>query len=152
MVQAAEPRHRDYPATWARNSNGLASCRGLLLQPEVRLVFVVVTYVLGHEPSKMSLVEHDHMIEQVSPAIADEALRHSVLPRTAETSSLGFDPETLDGGDDLCVEVGGAVEDQMLRSRAIRKSLTQLLYHPGACRMPGYIAVEDTPTITCRVR
>jgi hypothetical protein len=74
MMQTAEPWHRDYPATWARSSNGIASCRGLLLQPKVRPVIVVVADIFGHQPFEVSLVEHDDMVEQVSPAIAHEAL------------------------------------------------------------------------------
>jgi hypothetical protein len=50
MVQTAKPRHRIHPATWARSSNGLAYFRGLLHQPEVRPVVVVVADVLDHEP------------------------------------------------------------------------------------------------------
>ena len=74
MVQTAEPRHRNHPATLARNSSGLASCRCLLLQAEMRSVIMVVADILGHQPFEMSLVEHDDMVEQVPPAIARGAL------------------------------------------------------------------------------
>jgi hypothetical protein len=42
MVQTAEPWHRNHPSTWARTSDGLASCRSLLVQPEMCPVVVVV--------------------------------------------------------------------------------------------------------------
>jgi hypothetical protein len=80
MVQTAKPWHRNHPATWARSSNGLTSCRGLLFQPEVRPVVVVVADVLDHQALEMPLVEHDEVIEQVPAAVADEALGDAVLP------------------------------------------------------------------------
>jgi hypothetical protein len=108
MVETVEPRHRNHPAAWARNSDDLASCRSLLLQREVCPVIVIVKQVVSHQPLEMPLVEHDHMIEQVSPAIAHEAFCNSVLPRAAEAGPLGLDPEALDGADHFSVEVGCA--------------------------------------------
>ena len=108
---------------------------------------MIVADVLGHQPFEMPLVEHDHMIEQVSPAIADEAFCDSVLPGTAKASSLGFYPEALDGADDLFAEVRCPVEDQIARRRAIRKSLAKLLADPCATRMYGDAAMEDVPPV-----
>src|ERR1017187_5123385 len=147
MVQTAESRHRNHPATWARNSNGLAPCRGLLLQPEVRPVLVVVTDVLAHQTLQMPFVYYDDMIQQVPAAVADEALGDAVLPRVAEAGPLGLDSEALDDADDLSVEVGGAVEYQVLRSRVIREGLAQLLCDPNTARMPGKVAVQDAPPV-----
>ena len=123
MVQTAEPWHRNHPAVWACNSNDLASHPGLLVQPEMRPVIVVVADALGHRAPEMPLVEHDDVIEQVSAAVADEAFGDSVLRWTAEAGAHRLDPEALDGADDLSVEVGRAIEDQILRSRAVRKRL-----------------------------
>jgi hypothetical protein len=97
VVQTAESRHCNYPATGTRDSGGLAPCRGLLLQPEMGSIVVVVTDVLGHEALEMPFVERDDMIEQVSSAVANEALRNSILPRAAEAGPLGRDAEALDG-------------------------------------------------------
>ena len=58
-------------------------------------VIVVVTHVLGHQASEMPLVEYDHMIEQVSPAITDEAFCDSVLSRTAKLVRFGSIPKLL---------------------------------------------------------
>ena len=115
MVQTTEPRHRNHPATWACNSNGLPSCRGLLLQPKVRPVLVVVTDVLAHQAFQMSFVYYDDMIQQVAATVADEALGDAVLPRAAEAGPLGLDPGALDRADNFFAEVRGTVEDQILR-------------------------------------
>jgi len=90
------------------------------------------------------------MIEQVSPAIADETLRDAILSRTAKAGPLGLDAEALDGAKDLGIEVGGAVENEILRSRVIGKCVPQLLCHPGARRMPGHITVEYAPSVGFR--
>ena len=111
---------------------------------------MVVAHVLSHQPLEMPLVEHDHMIEQVSPAIADETLRDAILSRTAKAGPLGLDAEALDGAKDLGIEVGGAVENEILRSRVIGKCVPQLLCHPGARRMPGHITVEYAPSVGFR--
>jgi hypothetical protein len=41
----------------------------------------------------MPFVENDHMVEQISAAVADPTLRNAVLPRASETSLLGLDAE-----------------------------------------------------------
>ena len=43
----------------------------------------------------MPLVEYDHMIEQVSPAITDEEFCDSVLSRTAKLVRFGSIPKLL---------------------------------------------------------
>ena len=73
MMEAAKPRHRNDPATWAHSLSDRTPFRSLFSQREMRPVLVVVADVLGHQPFEMPLVEHDDMIEQVSAATADEA-------------------------------------------------------------------------------
>jgi hypothetical protein len=95
MVQTADPRHRNHPTTCARNSNGLAPCWGLLLQPEVCPVLVVVADVFPHQALQMPFVYYDDMIQQVPPAVADEALGDPILPRAAKLVRLGSIPKLL---------------------------------------------------------
>ena len=110
-------------------------------------VVMIVTDVLGHQPFEMPLVEHDHMIEQVSPAIADEAFCDSVLPGTAKASSLGFYPEALDGAGDFRAEVSSAIEDQVFRSRVVGKGLAQLLADPCTRWMLGDAEAKNPPSV-----
>ena len=76
MMQAAEPRHgndlRAHALCWPRS----ATCRSLLVQPEMRTIIVVIANVLGHEPFQMAFIEHDHMVE----ADRDGKNRRSVRP------------------------------------------------------------------------
>ncbi len=64
---------------WTRNSNGFTPCGGLLLQPEMGSVVMVVADILGHQTFEMVLVEHDDVIEQISAATAHETFCDSVL-------------------------------------------------------------------------
>src|ERR1035441_5431916 len=137
MMEAAEPRHRNDPATGADTLGGLSVFRILLIQPEVSPVIVIVANVLSHETFQVSLVENDDMIEQVSPATADETLGDAVLPRAAEAGALRLDAEALDSADSLFAEIRGAVEDQIPRRFVVRERLAQLLRDPRARRMLG---------------
>jgi len=96
MVQTTEPRHRNHLDPWTRNSSGFASCRGLLLQPEMGSIVVVITNILSHEALEMPPIERDDMIEQISSAVANEALSYPILPRAAEAGPFWRDAEALD--------------------------------------------------------
>jgi hypothetical protein len=45
-------------------------------------VFVIVADIIRKQPLQMSLVESDHMIEQVTPATLDPALGDAVPERS----------------------------------------------------------------------
>jgi hypothetical protein len=70
---------------------------------------------------RVALVEHNHIIEQVPAATANETLRYSVLPRALEAGSFGLDAEALDRVDDFVIEVRAAVEDDVSRRGVVGK-------------------------------
>ena len=76
-------------------------------------VVMVVADILGHESFEVSFVKDDDMIEQVSPAVANEAFCDAVLPRAAECSSFGSYAEALHRIHDFFIEVRSAVEYQI---------------------------------------
>ena len=84
MVQATESRSRSNHACalWA-DSNRPTRWR-ILREPQMRAVLVVVAHVLSHKSSQVSLIEDDHVIEQISSATSHRALRNPVLPRAAK--------------------------------------------------------------------
>ena len=85
---------------------------------------MVVTDILVHQASLMTLIENDYMIEQVPTAVANPALSNAVLPRTPEAGSFGLEVQCLDGTDDLSiVEVRGPVKDQVFPGRNRRGTL-----------------------------
>jgi len=80
MMQAAEPWHGDDLAICTRMDLCFTSRRCFLLQREMRSVPVIIADVIRHQSFQMPLIEHDDMVEQVSAAVADPALRNAVLP------------------------------------------------------------------------
>jgi len=57
--------------------------RGLLLQAEVRSVFVIVGDEIREKSLQMSLVQRDCVVEQLTATAANPALSHSILPRAS---------------------------------------------------------------------
>ena len=95
----------------------------------------------------MPLIKDDDMIEQIPAATANEALRHSVLPWTAEAGPLRLDAETPDCADNFVIEVGAAIEDQVLRNPIEGKCFAELLRDPCARRMLGHVAAQNPSSV-----
>ena len=108
---------------------------------------MVIANVLVHQALQMPRVEDDHMVEQISPATPNPALSNAILPWTLEAGSLGLDADALHRVDDFLIEVGAAIEDQVFGSRVVGECFAQLLNNPGAHRVLGHIAVEDSPPV-----
>ena len=70
----------------------------------------------------MALVEHNHMIEQVPSATANQALRYSILPRALEARSFGLYAEALDRVHNFVIEVRPVVEDEVSRRGVVGKA------------------------------
>jgi hypothetical protein len=56
--------------------------RRLLVQPEVGSVVVIIGDVLREEALQMSLIQRDHVVEQVTAAASDPTLGDTILPGT----------------------------------------------------------------------
>jgi hypothetical protein len=95
----------------------------------------------------MSLIQDDHMIEQITAAVTDPALGDTVLPRTSEAGSFWLDAKGLQGVDGFFVEVRVSIKDQVVGRRVLGERLAQLLDDPGTGRMFRHIKMEDTPPV-----
>lgn len=113
----------------------------------MRPVVVVIPNVLVQEPLQMTLVEDDHMVQEIATAVADESLGEPVLPWTLKTGSSGFNAETLGGIDDFLAEIRCLIEDQIARRGVVRKGLAQQLDYPGVGRVLCCIEVQNMPSI-----
>jgi len=147
MMQAAQSRDRNDSAIGRRILFDLASTRGFFAKAEVGAVLVIVGDVCVHESLQLALVHHKHMVEQVPTAIADEALRDSVLPWALKACSLGLNTEALDRINHMVIEVRATIKYEIARRRVVRKRLPQLLDQPRARRMPGHVEVKNTPAV-----
>jgi len=134
---------------WATYSGFLwfATRRCSLCEREMCSVVVVVKDVRVQQPLQLSFIQDDHMVKQIPAAVAHPTLANPVLPWTLETGPLGLNAKALHGVDDFLIETRAAIEDQVARGRVIWKSLAKLLDNQGAVRMPGHVAVKDTPSI-----
>src|SRR5665811_1767512 len=56
--------------------------RRLFIQPEVGSVVVIIGNVLGEQSLQMSLIQGDHVVEQVAAAASDPTLGDPILPGT----------------------------------------------------------------------
>jgi hypothetical protein len=121
MMQASQSRDRNDSAIGCWILFGLASGRSFFAEAEVGAVLVIVGDVSFHESLQMALVHHKHMAQQVPAAIADEALRDSVLPRTLKARSLGLNTKALDRINHIVIEARAAIEDQIARRRSCRR-------------------------------
>jgi hypothetical protein len=108
---------------------------------------VVVANELGQEALQVPLIQHDHMVEQIASATADEALGDAVLLRASEGRSLGLDPKALHCVNHIATEVCAAIKDQVSGRGIKRECLTQLMNHPGARRVLCHIEVKDVPPV-----
>jgi hypothetical protein len=75
-------------------------------------VLVVITNVVLQQPSQVSLIQNNHVIEQVAPYAANPALGNAVLPRTAKCGANRLAAHHLHGRDHIGTELGGPIEDQ----------------------------------------
>lgn len=74
-------------------------------------VRVVVAYVFVHEPLQMAFVQHNHLVEYVTAAIANETLGHTVLPRASNRGANRDNAQALHGLQYLTLESVLAIQD-----------------------------------------
>ena len=95
MMQTAKTRQGQDGAALASALLRRPAPRRFFLQAKMRPVLVIIADIVVHEAFQMVFVKHDHMAEQVPAAVADEALRDSVLPRALKAGSLGTNTKLL---------------------------------------------------------
>jgi len=147
MMQTAKPRHRNNPAGCFGPIRCFTAGRRSFLQRKMSSVLVVITDILVHDPFQVAIIEHDHMVEQISATIPDPALCDTILPRTSEACSLRLNAEALHRVDDRAIELCAAIKNQVSRSRVVGERLAQLLNNPGAGRLACHIAMQDSPPV-----
>ena len=101
MMQAAESRKRSHAASLCGTTPSQPTRGRILFESQVRAIFMVIGQIFRKQPFQMSLVEHDHVIEQFAAAASHQrsatpfcqglryAVRKGSLPsfRTVDTTS-----------------------------------------------------------------
>jgi hypothetical protein len=118
-MQTTESWHRDNLVATRRRGRCNSTTGSVLSKSEMSPVLVVVTDVLIQQPSQMSAIQHDHMIQEISTYTANPALGNSVLPRTAE---CGANRLALMPGLNVLVPIAEAGAKEMGQGDASRSS------------------------------
>ena len=96
----------------------------------------------------MAFIEHNHMVEQITAARADETFGHAILPRALDAGSFGLYPEAPDRLSNAVIKVRATVEDQVAGRGIIGKRFAQLLRYPCAGWMPRDVEMQNlTPAM-----
>ena len=118
MMQPAESLVRKN-ATRSFGRNPAVRCS--LPESEMGAIVVVVADIFGDQPSQMTFIQGNDVIQQIVAATTDPTLRHAVLPRTFEGSPHRNHPQRSNGGRDLQTVFRIPVEDEEPRSQPKRK-------------------------------
>lgn len=144
MMQPAESLVRKN-ATRSCGRNPAVRCS--LPESEVGAIVVVVADIFGDQPSQMTFIQGNDVIQQIVAATTDPTLRHAVLPRTFEGSPYGTDLQSTNRDRDVQPIFPISVKDQKSGSRPKWKCFSQLLNDPQPGRVPGDVDVQDSSTV-----
>src|SRR5260370_20786942 len=110
-------------------------------------VEMVIANLFLQQASHVTLVETNHVTQNVTTAASYPTFCISTLPWAAERSSDRSKANGLRGLADRVSEFGITIQNQVLVLRVIREGFTQLLGNPETCRVSRNIAVKNSPTI-----
>src|SRR5271169_5571147 len=129
-MQPAKSRQRDDLALARRRRRRNSTVGRILPQSKMSSVFVVIADVFFQQPSQMSLVQNDHVVQQVSAHASNPTLGNAILPGTAKSSSDRLSAVLLGSPNDVSRELRVAVEDEKPLRLFISPSFAQLLCDP----------------------
>src|ERR1035437_3369070 len=136
MVQTAQSHIRNH---LTRRRRADSPTRGLLAQPKMRSVSVIVRDVLGQKPPEMTLVQGDDVVKQLTSATANPALRNTVLPGALDGGLEASNAHGANRRGNFRTVFRIVIEDEKPGSGLIGEGFSQLLYDPTARRMAGNI-------------
>ena len=103
------------------------SVRRILLERIVDPVVMVIGHVLADEPTQVSLIQRDDMVEKLSATAANPALGYSILPRRLNARALRLQTCAFQECNHIGIEFRIVIQNDIpIRSRS-RECLAQLL-------------------------
>ncbi len=130
MMEPTDPGNRhNLSGTAGLNRSPLG---GVLAQRKMRSGSVVVFEVRNKDPSQMSFIQDDHMVQAFAPHAADQAFRIRILPRASWRRDDLLHADRHHGRAERLPVCAVPVADQIPRRRVPRKGLAYLLCHPTA--------------------
>jgi len=113
----------------------------------MRSIFMVIADVFRHKAFQMSLVEDDHVIQQVPPATSHPTLRHTVLPRTVIRRTHRLASQFSDGRYHVPAELCVVVEQQEFGRRRVGPRFSHLLHDPWRSGIAGYVEAQNFASV-----
>ena len=111
---------------------------------------MIILKIRSQDASQVSLVQHDHMIQTLSPDRADQAFCVRILPRRARRRDHFFDvhvPYAL--LENMAVD-SVAITNQKSRRRLFGERFDNLLGRPICGRMRRNVEMNDMPSIVAQ--
>src|SRR5919108_5145788 len=93
----------------------------------MRTPVVIVIHIGSKYPAKMPLMQHDHMVERVTPNAADYPLTVWILPGRSRGNLDLFNAQVLDALLERCAVDRVPIPQQIARCRIPGKGLDDLL-------------------------
>ena len=108
---------------------------------------MIIINVFSKNPSQMSLVEDNDVIQTVSAERSDNTFTKRILPRRARRSDNLLNTKASNPSLNLFTINRIPITQKIAWSRVERKRLRQLLSSPLCSRMLGHIEVNNPPAI-----
>jgi hypothetical protein len=132
MMEPPESFLRNDP-TGGHGANSPIRCS--LPESKVRTVFVIVPDIIREQTLQMGFVQHNDVIQQVSPTAFNPTFRSPILARAFEGGSDGANLQGANRYRDFHPIFPISVKNQKPGSRPKRKRLSQLLNDPSTSRV-----------------
>jgi hypothetical protein len=104
---------------------------------------MVIVDVFANQPTKMSLMECNDMIENLAPATSHPSFRGSILPWRMNARPFGLQSRCLEESDHRAIECRVAIEDHVPIRTSFGESFAQLLDNPIRCGVAGHVEVQN---------
>ena len=107
---------------------------------------MVIAHVIPKQAQKMTFVQSDNMIQQLTTAASDPMLSGSILPERLPARSFRCQTRRLQERRNGIVELDVSIQDHITIGARFRKCFAELLDHPVRTRVPRHVEVQDLPT------
>jgi len=148
MVQSAQPRKRNHRRVCLRLALDRSALRRVLSQRVVNPVLVVIAHIVPKQTQKMTLVQSNNMIQELTAAASYPTFGSSILPGRSHARSFRCQACRLQERRHGIVELRISIQDHITIGAGFRKRGTQLLDNPIRRWVPRDIEVQDlTPGV-----
>jgi len=115
MMQAAQPQTGNHLRGRPRLAFDRSPMGRVLFQGIVNPIVVVVVHVIANQPSQVSFVQCDDVVQDLTAAASDPSLRSPVLPGRPYTRALRLQTGCLQERDHIGIEFRIVVQEDITK-------------------------------------